>query len=72
MRLPGRSVVVAVAGGMMAAGYLHTEGIVDLSFGLPRGGLTEGVLMAISGALAGYVVLVAFRALRGLAARGRK
>ncbi len=64
-----RSVLVAVIGGMMAAAYLDTEGIVDLSFGSPQGGVVEGALMAITGATAGYAVLLAFRKLRGLVTR---
>ncbi len=61
-----RSVLVAVIGGMMAAAYLDAEGMVDLSFGFPQGGVAEGALMAITGATAGYVVLFAFRKLREL------
>ena len=67
-----RSVLLAVIGGMMAATYLDSQGIVDLSYGFAEGGLIEGALMAITGALAGYVVLVVFRKLRNLAARDRK
>ena len=48
-----RSVMIAVIGGMMAASYLDSQGILDLSFGFPQGGLAEGALMAITGALAG-------------------
>lgn len=59
-----RSVVVAILGGMMAAAYLHSQGVVDLSFGFPRGGFLEGAAMAITGAVAGYAVLFAFRLLR--------
>jgi hypothetical protein len=72
MSPPRRSVVVAVLGGMMAAAYLHSQGAVDLSFGFPRGGLVEGVVMAITGALAGFGVLLAFRLLRDLAERLKK
>ncbi len=72
MSPPRRSVVVAVIGGMMAAAYLHSQGVVDLGFGFPRGGLVEGVLMAMTGALAGFGVLLAFRLLRDLAGRLKK
>lgn len=72
MRSPRRSVVVAVVGGMMAAAYLHSQGLVDLSFGFPRGGLVEGILMAVTGALAGFAVLLTFRLLRDLAQRLKK
>lgn len=67
-----RSVLVAIVGGMMAAAYLHSQGIVDLSFGFPRGGPAEGALMAITGGVTGYAVLLAFRTVRDYAARGRK
>ena len=60
------AVLVAATGGMMAAAYLDIEGIVDLSFGFPQGGVVEGALMAITGATAGYAVLFLFRKLRGL------
>ena len=40
----------------MAAAYLHSQGAVDLSFGFPRGGLVEGLLIAATGALAGFGV----------------
>lgn len=66
-----RSVILAMIGGMMAAAYLDGEGIVDLSYGFPRGGLAEGALMAITGAVAGYVVLLVFRKLRDFAARDK-
>lgn len=72
MRPPRRSVVVAVIGGMMAAAYLHSQGVVDLSFGFPRGGLVEGLLMATTGALAGFGVLLTFRLLRDLAGRFKR
>ncbi len=72
MRPPRRSVVVAVIGGMMAAAYLDSQDVVDLSFGFPRGGLVEGLLMATTGALAGFGVLLAFRLLRELAERFKK
>ena len=72
MSPPRRSVVVAVIGGMMAAAYLNSQDVVDLSFGFPRGGLVEGVMMAMTGALAGFGVLLAFRLLRDLAERLKK
>ena len=53
----------------MAASYLHGQGVVDLSFGFPRGGLAEGALTAITGSVAGYAVLLAFRKLSDLATR---
>ena len=55
----------------MAASYLHSEGIVDLSYGFPRGGFAEGALIAITGAVTGYVVLLAFRKLRDFATRDK-
>jgi hypothetical protein len=64
--------MVAIIGGMMAAAYLHSQGIVDLGFGLPQGGFAEGALMAISGALAGYAVMLVFRKLRDFSARGKE
>ena len=67
-----RSELVAVLGGMMAAAYLDGEGVVDLSYGFPRGGLAEGALMAVTGAVAGYAVLLAFRKLRELVTRDEK
>ena len=67
-----RSELVAVLGGMMAAAYLHGEGVVDLGYGFPQGGLAEGALMAITGAVAGYAVLLAFRKLRDLVTRDEK
>jgi len=57
---------------MMAASYLDSQGIVDLSYGFPRGGFVKGALMAISGALAGYAVLLAFRKLRDFSSRDKK
>ena len=66
-----RSVLMAVIGGMMAAAYLDIEGIVDLSFGFPQGGVVEGALMAIIGATVGYAVLFSFRKLRDLATRDK-
>ncbi len=67
-----RSVLVAAIGGMMAAAYLDIEGIVDLSFGFPRGGLVAGALMAIAGATAGGAVMLSFRKLRDLATRTKR
>ncbi len=66
-----RSVILSVIGGMMAAAYLDIEGIVDLSYGFPRGGLAEGALIAITGAVAGYVVVLVFRKLRAFATRDK-
>ncbi len=67
-----RSVLVAVIGGMMAAAYLDTEGIVDVSFGFAQGGVVEGALMAITGATAGYAVLFTFRKLWDLVTRDKE
>ena len=67
-----RSVVLAIIGGMMAAGYLDGRGVVDLGYGFERGGLAEGALMALTGAMAGYAVLLVFRILRKLANRDEK
>ena len=64
--------MVSVIGGMMAASYLDSQGILDLSFGFPQGGLAEGALMAITGSLAGYAVLLAFRKLRDFATHHKK
>ena len=64
-----RSAVVAALGGMMAAAYLHGQGTVDLGFGFPRGSLIEGLLMAVTGALGGLALLLAFRLLRALVER---
>jgi hypothetical protein len=69
MHPPRRSIVEAILGGMMAAAYLHTQGMVDLSFGFPPGGVLEGLSMAIIGAVAGYAVLLVFRVLRDAAKR---
>ena len=60
-----------MVGGMMAASYLHSEGIVDLSYGFPRGGFAEGALIAMTGAVAGYGILLAFRKLRDFATRDK-
>ena len=67
-----RSVLVTVISGMMAAAYLDTEGIVNLSFGFPQGGVVEGALTAITGAMAGYAVLFSFRKLRDLVTRDKE
>ncbi len=67
-----RSIVLAVIGGMMAAAYLDGRGVVDLGYGFERGGLAEGALMALTGAMAGYAVLLVFRILRKLANRDEK
>ncbi len=67
-----RSIVLAVIGGMMAAAYLDGRGVVDLGYGFERGGLAEGALMALTGAMAGYAVLLVFRLLRKLADRDEK
>ena len=64
-----RSAAVAALGGMMAAAYLHSQGIVDLGFGFPRGSLIEGLLMAATGASGGLALLFAFRLLRALVER---
>ncbi len=66
-----RSVILSMIGGMMAAAYLDGEGIVDLSYGFPRGGFAEGALIAITGAVAGYGILLVFRKLRDFAARDK-
>ncbi len=66
-----RSVVLSMIGGMMAASYLDSEGIVDLSYGFPRGGLAEGAFSAITGALAGYGILLVFRKLRDITTRDK-
>ncbi len=63
--------MVAIIGGMMAAAYLESQGLVDLTFGFPRGGFVEGALMAVVGAMAGYVVLLVFRKLRDFATRDK-
>lgn len=77
MRVPAispatRSVLLAIICGMMAASYLHVRGIVDLSYGFSRGGFLEGALIALTGGLGGYAILLAFRKLRDLAKRARK
>ncbi len=55
----------------MAASVLHVRGIVDLSYGFSRGGVLEGALMALTGGLGGYAILLAFRKLRDLANRSK-
>ncbi len=55
----------------MAASYLDSKGIVDLSYGFPRGGFAEGALIAITGAVAGYGILLVFRKLRDFAKRDK-
>ena len=47
------------------------RGVVDLSYGFARGGVAEGVLLAMTGGLAGYAMLLAFRIIRGLASRAK-
>ncbi|MCZ6851038.1 MAG: hypothetical protein O7F17_05295 [Planctomycetota bacterium] len=66
-----RSVLLAMVGGMMAAAYLDVEGIVDLSFGFPRGGVVAGAIMAITGAAAGCATILSFRKLRDLVTRSK-
>ena len=66
-----RSVLLAVVFGMMAAAFLHERGVVDLSYGFASGGILEGALMALTGGLGGYAVLLAFRVLRGLTRRSK-
>ena len=56
----------------MAAAYLDGRGVVDLGYGFERGGFAEGALMALTGAMAGYAVLLVFRILRKLADREEK
>ena len=53
----------------MAAAWLHGEGVVDLGYGFAEGGLAEGALMAVTGGLAGFAVLMVFRGLRKLVSR---
>ncbi len=67
-----RSVVLAMMGGMMAAAYLDSRGVVDLSYGFERGGFGEGALMALTGAIAGLAVLLVFRVLRNFTAGDEK
>ncbi len=56
----------------MAAVYIDSQGIVDLSYGFPRGGLAEGALMATTGSSVGNAVLLAFRKPRKFATRDKK
>ena len=53
----------------MAAAYLHGKGIVDLSYGFSAGGIVEGGLMALTGGVAGYLLLFAFRKVRDITGR---
>ncbi len=66
-----RSVLLAVVFGMMAAAFLHERSVVDLSYGFPSGGILEGALMALTGGVAGYAILLGFRILRGLVNRAK-
>ncbi len=67
-----RSIGLAILGGMMAISYLDSIDAVDLSLGFARDGLVEGAILAMTGALAGYAVLLAFRKLRDFASRDPK
>ena len=67
-----RSIVLAVLGGMMLAGYLHTRGAVDLSFGFPQGSLAEGAFMAVTGGAGGYFLLIIFRKAKNLLGRNKR
>ena len=67
-----RSVLLAIICGMMASSFLHERGIVDLSYGFSKGGFLEGALIALTGGLGGYAILMAFRKLRDLANHARK
>ena len=69
MRPKNRSLLLAIIGGMMAAGYLDSAGVVDLSYGFPKNGPEEGAFMALTGAGGGYLILSAFRGLRKLVKR---
>jgi len=71
MRPPKQSAMLAVLGGMMAAAFLHSRGVVDLSFGFPPDGFLAGTAMAVIGAVAGYAVLLVFRLFRA-AGKGPK
>lgn len=66
-----RSVLLSVVFGMMAAALLHERGVVDLNFGFPSESFEEGALMALTGGLGGYALLMAFRLLRALTNRAR-
>ncbi len=72
MRPEIRSILLAVLTGMMAAAYLDSTGRVDLSYGFPDGGPAEGALIALTGALGGWAVLLAFQGLRKLVRLARK
>ena len=72
MRPEIRSFLIAVLAGMMAASYLDSAGKLDLSYGFPDGGLAEGALIALAGAVGGAAVLLAFWGLRKLARLARK
>jgi len=67
-----RSIVLAVLGGMMLAGYLHTKGAVDLGFGFPQGSLAEGAFMTVTGAAGGYFLLIIFRKAKSLLKRNKR
>ena len=67
-----RSVLLAVIFGMMAASVLHENDIIDLSYGFPRGGILEGGLMALTGAVGGYAMLFVFRLFRRLSRNAGK
>jgi hypothetical protein len=56
----------------MAASYLDSAGKLDLSYGFPDGGLAEGAFIALTGAVGGAAVLLAFWGLRKLARLARK
>lgn len=64
MQLPE---IVAMCGGGIAAIYLDSSGVVDLSYGLRESG-TEGVIRAgstfLTGALPGYAVILGYRKIR--------
>ena len=72
MRPEIRSFLIAVLAGMMAASYLDSAGKLDLSYGFPDGGLAEGAFIALTGAVGGAAVLLAFWGLRKLARLARK
>lgn len=66
-----RSALLAIIGGMMAASILHDREVVDLSYGFAPGSLSEGALMALTGGLGGFAVIMVFRILRKLTSRGK-
>ena len=66
-----RSVLLSVVFGMMAAAFLHERGVVDLSLGFPSGSFEEGAVMALTGGVGGYALLLAFRLLRSLSRRAK-